>query len=254
MIYEVKNSKKIEALFQDWQETMIWSCQQGVMGQLYANSVCEPTAVMALLGDFCFPAGEPDEELVRYRPSGKEFLILVPQTEGWAELIEKAFGGQAKKVTRYAIKKEPDAFDRDRLRRAVESLPEGYELRLMDRELFYRCGEISWCRDFVSQYDTYERYREYGLGVVILKDGEPVSGASSYSGYAGGIEIEIDTKEEFRRKGLAFAAGAALILECLDRGWYPSWDAQNLWSVALAEKLGYHFDRAYTAYEVYGTF
>ena len=26
--------------------------------------------------------------------------------------------------------------------------------------------------------------------------------------------------------------------------------AQNLWSVALAEKLGYHFDHAYTAYEI----
>ena len=43
----------------------------------------------------------------------------------------------------------------------------------------------------------------------------------------------------------------ALIVECLKRGKYPSWDAQNLWSVALAEKIGYHFDKEYTAYEVY---
>ena len=42
-----------------------------------------------------------------------------------------------------------------------------------------------------------------------------------------------------------------LILECLERGWYPSWDAQNKESVALAEKLGYHFDYEYVAYEVY---
>ncbi|MCI9059896.1 MAG: GNAT family N-acetyltransferase, partial [Lachnospiraceae bacterium] len=45
--------------------------------------------------------------------------------------------------------------------------------------------------------------------------------------------------------------GARLILACMERGWYPSWDAQNLWSVKLAEKLGYHFDRAYPAYEIY---
>ena len=68
----------------------------------------------------------------------------------------------------------------------------------------------------------------------------------------GGIEIEIDTKEECRRRGLALACGARLILECLDRGLYPSWDAANLDSVRLAEKLGYRFDRAYTAYETYG--
>jgi hypothetical protein len=33
---------------------------------------------------------------------------------------------------------------------------------------------------------------------------------------------------------------------------HPSWDAYNRWSVALAEKLGYHFDHEYTAYEIYG--
>ena len=77
-----------------------------------------------------------------------------------------------------------------------------------------------------------------------------MSGASSYSGYQSGIEIQIDTKESYRRKGLAYICGAKLILECLERGWYPSWDAQNLCSVALAEKLGYHFDHAYPAYEI----
>ena len=85
-----------------------------------------------------------------------------------------------------------------------------------------------------------------------MKGEEIVAGASSYSGYQGGIEIEIDTKEAYRRQGMAYACGARLILECLERGWYPSWDAQNLWSVALAQKLGYHFEHEYTAYEIWG--
>ena len=38
-----------------------------------------------------------------------------------------------------------------------------------------------------------------------MKNGKPVSGASSYSALQGGIEIEVDTKKEYRRKGLAFA-------------------------------------------------
>ena len=58
--------------------------------------------------------------------------------------------------------------------------------------------------------------------------------------------------EEERRKGLATTASAALILRCLDEGLYPSWDAQNMNSVHLAEKLGYEFDHEYTAYEVSG--
>jgi predicted GNAT family acetyltransferase len=75
-----------------------------------------------------------------------------------------------------------------------------------------------------------------------------VAGASSYSVYSGGIEIEIDTKPEYRRKGLATACGSKLILECLKRGLYPSWDAYDLRSAALAKKLGYQIDRPYVVF------
>lgn len=253
MIYEIKDSRKVEAIFNSWQETMIWSCLQQTMGHLYANNVEYPTSVMAILGDFCFFAGEPNKELVMYKPEWckQDFIIMVPQTAAWETLIAECYQKKSKKVTRYAIKKEPNVFDKDFLQNIVHSLPQGYELKMMDEELFYRCKEIEWCRDWVAQYNDYELYQKHGLGAIILKDGEPVSGASSYSGYQGGIEIEIDTKEEYRRKGLAFICGAKLILECLARNWYPSWDAQNKWSVALAEKLGYHFEHEYTAYEIY---
>ena len=85
---------------------------------------------------------------------------------------------------------------------------------------------------------------------MAMKGQKIVSGASSYSSYKDGIEIEIDTHKDYRRKGLAYACGAKLILACLEKGWYPSWDAHNKASVALAEKLGYHFDHAYTAFEI----
>lgn len=258
MIYEIKQKEKAAALFEGWKETLIWSCLQGVMGHIYGDEAEISASAMALLGDFCFLAGKPDKELVRYKPRGcaQDFVIMVPQNEAWGALIEECCGEKAGRVLRYAIKKEPEVFNgreaQKRLRAAADRLPEGYEMKRMDETLFWRCREISWCRDWVAQYADYDMYRRYGLGAVILKDGEPVSGASSYSGYLGGIEIEIDTREDCRRKGLATACGAKLILECLRKGWYPSWDAQNLWSVALAEKLGYHFSHAYTAYEIQG--
>lgn len=179
-------------------------------------------------------------------------MIMVPQNQMWAELIEDGYGRKAKKVTRYAIKKEPDIFQEVSLQNAVSLLPEGYSITMINKELFWRCKDLQWGRELVSQYDNYEKYHKCGLGVMVLKDGEPVAGASSYSSYNGGIEIEIDTREDHRRKGLAYACGAKLILECRKRGWYPSWDAQNMCSVALAEKLGYHFDHAYAAYEIRG--
>lgn len=254
MIYRMENPQKAKDLFKDWEETLIWSCLQKVMGAVYANDLENPVSAAAVIGDFCFFAGKPDKELVAYKPEGceKDFIIMIPQSEEWAALIEACYRERAQKVMRYAIKKEPDVFSREKLQEIVEGLSHEYELRLMDEELFLWCKGQEWCEDWVSQYEDYEEYRKKGLGVVILKDGVPVSGASSYSSYRDGIEIQIDTEKAYRRKGLASVSGAALILECLKKGLYPSWDAQNKESVILAEKLGYHYDHDYVAYEIWG--
>ncbi len=240
-----------EELFKGWEETLIWSCLQGVMGKVYTNQPKEDGA-MAMLGDFVFFAGKPSEELVRFKPESceQDFIIMVPQNDAWSALIEQVYKKKAKKVTRYAFKKEPDVFDKDKLEKAVGQLAEAFEIKRIEENEFFMCRENGWSRDLVSQFADYEMYKKLGLGVVILHHGELVAGASSYGRYREGIEIEIDTREDYRRKGLAYISGAKLILECLNRNLYPSWDAQNLWSVALAEKLGYHFSHEYTAYEI----
>ena len=252
MVYETVNAQRAAVLFQGCQNTMITACLKGVMGSLYGDKEESPASAVIRLGDFCFYAGVPNRELALYNPKegGRDFRILVPQNKEWERLIEECYGHKAKKIIRYALKKEPDVFDREKLRRAAKArLPEGCSLKLLDQDLFFRCKKIPWCRDWVAQYKDYERYKEHGLGAVIVRDGEPISGASSYAGYPGGIEIQIDTREDWRRRGLAYVCSARLILECLRRGWYPDWDAQNKWSVDLAEKLGYHFSHEYTAYE-----
>ena len=243
---------KPEELFGQWEETIIWSCLQGVMGEIYTDEQGE--AAMAILGDFAFFAGKPNEELLQFKPSSckQNFIIMVPQNEEWAALIEKCYGEKATKVSRYAIKKEKDVFDKERLQQAIVQLPKGYELKPLGEMEFQLCKDNKWAGDLVGQFKDYDAYRALGLGVLAFKDGELAAGASSYSRYKEGIEIEIDTKEEHRRKGLAYACGAKLILECLERGLYPSWDAQNMWSVGLAEKLGYHYSHTYTAYEILG--
>ncbi len=244
--------ENIKEIFENWNETLIWSCLQEIMGAIHTNSTED--AAMAILGDFAFYAGNPDEELIRFKPVNckQDFIIMVPQNDEWAELIEKCYGDKAERVTRYAIKKEKEIFDIEKLEQAVLGLPDGYELKMIDESEYYMCQNNGWANDLVSQYKDYNTYKKLGLGVVALKDGELAAGASSYSRYNEGIEIEIDTRKNHRRKGLAYACGAKLILECMKKGLYPSWDAQNKWSVALAEKLGYHFSHEYIAYEITG--
>ena len=248
MIYELKDTEKVFRLFNDWQETLIYSCLQKVMGTIFVTNTDSPKSAMAYVGCFAFYAGEPDKELVRKKPKG--FVIMVPQNKAWEDCIEECFP-EAKKVTRYAIKKDTQ-FDSDNLKSVVMGLPEGYELKEIDEKIYDMCLPDPVTRDFVSAFGSKEKYLEIGRGMVILKSGRIVAGASSFTRYNEGIEIEVDTVEEERRKGLAQVVCAALILRCLEEGLYPSWDAQNTNSVHLAEKLGYEFDHEYTAYEVSG--
>ena len=254
---EEENLKKIEPLFQGWDETLIWSCLQGYMGTAWADSDVNPGSAQIVIADFAIFAGEANEELVRNRPPvyGSDFVVMVPQNHVWAALIQDVYGNDAKAVTRYAIKKETGIFNVPGLREIVENIDAGYSLRMFDEEMYNQAMANKWSRDLCAQFADYRDFSEKGLGAGVLHNGELVAGASSYTVYRGGIEIEIDTRTDCRRRGLALACGARLILACLERDLYPSWDAQNKGSVALAEKLGYHFDKEYVVYEVtgYGT-
>lgn len=240
------NIQKISALFDGWEETLIWSALQGIMGEIAADDPENPRSARILIGDFGFFAGEPNETLILSMLDGRQFLLATPQNEAWAVQIQKIFPN-SKPLTRYAIKKEPDVFDREKLGKFAQNVPAGYTVVPINEEIFHQVQKEAWSRDFCSQFTNNNQYQQYGGGFVSLYQGEIVAGASSYTAYRDGIEIEIDTREDHRRKGLALCCAANLILSCLDKGKYPSWDAATPISVALAEKLGYHFDREYQA-------
>lgn len=240
--------QKLAPLFYGWEETLIWSCLQGYMGTAWVDILEKPKAAQIIIADFIFFAGKPDIELVKNHQS--RLSIMVPQNQAWAKLIEQAYGNSCEKITRYAIKKESEAFNKERLKGFIEKLSPEFSIKPIDKKIYNIVKNEKWSSDLVSQFSTYKDFEKFGVGFVVLHKGCPVSGAASYTVYATGIEIEIDTKEEYRRKGLAAGCASALILECLDRGLYPSWDAANPASVALAEQLGYHFDKEYMAYYV----
>ena len=228
-------------LFGGWAEGMIWACLQGRMGAVLANGSL--TSAAAVLGDFAFFAGIPDTALL----DAVSVPLLVPQADVWTAAITSHLGSNVQPTTRYATRKDT-VFDRASLQKYAASLPDSYTIWIIDDELYKMCSENNWSRDLVSQYPTWEAYRKLGLGVAVLRDGTLAAGASSYASFDGGIEIEIDTKPEERRHGLARACGAALILACLDRGLYPSWDAHDTFSLALAEQLGYQPDKPYVTF------
>ena len=149
------------------------------------------------------------------------------------------------------MKKDISGFDKQRLKSLFSSPPAGYEIRRIDGELFAECLSAPWSQDLVGNYGDFTEYEKLGgMGFVAIKDDQIAAGASAYASGPGYLEIEIDTKMEHRRKGLAYACGSRLIYECLENGIYPNWDAHNPESAHLAQQLGYQFSHTYTAYEV----
>jgi GNAT superfamily N-acetyltransferase len=241
----------IARFFDNATDTTIFSYLEGYMGRGWVNDLDHPTCARIITGDFCFFGGDclapGAAELVETaaRDAVGQIVICIPPNDGWNELIQERTDGPVK-LERYAMNQRP-TFDREKLTSFVEGIDPKYELRRIGQGLYDLAMEDSLTKDYVCNFESAEDFVRRGLGYCILYDDQIIAGASSYTVYNNGIEIEIATRPEFRRQGLATAVGARLILACLDRGLHPNWDAANKESVAVAEKLGYVFSHAYPA-------
>ena len=235
---------QIGDLFANWPETLIWSALDGSMGCFYALSE-SPKAAICETGDFLFLAGgtqeaETRELLEAWKDERGSFAILAPRDYDCGRLIEQIFGPKAKAGKRCAFQKGGENFDPVRLQAMVNALPQELTLAPFDCALYHQALQNSWSKDFVSQFRDADDFLTRGLGYAALCNGEMIGGASSYTCYQGGIEVQVETRADWQKRGVASACFAALILACLNRKCYPSWDAANPVSAALARKLGYH--------------
>lgn len=252
-MYKVVDKSTIAPLFAGQEHTMIRSCLEDCMGYAYVDDLAQPRSAAIYVGDFCFFGGKVNTELIATKPQDYvgQGVLMVPPDADWEEGVKAFYGARAVPWIRYATKQDPSRFDRGKLAELAGGLPAGFELRPIDQGLYEEILALPWARSLCGNFASYSQFAANALGVVILHRGELVSGASAYAFFRGGIEVEIDTRVDYRRRGLATVCGAALILECLKRGLYPNWDAHSKESLALAQKLGYALDREYPCYCLY---
>ena len=252
MIYSIHDKKIIAPLFGEWEEVCLWSCLQDCMGVAFADDVKTPNSAQTVIGAFSFLGGTPNDDLIKNIPENysSDSIIFVPQNEDWEIAIENIYKDRAVRKIRYATKKQKDVFDKAKLQSIVDNLPDEYQIVPIDQEIYNWSKSSPWAKDWCANFADFESYQKQALGFAIIHADEIVAGVSTYAFFKEGIEIQIDTRENYRRKGLALVCGAKIILECLDRNLYPGWDAQNKGSLAVAKKLGYEFDREYPVYEV----
>lgn len=241
--------KKLVPMFESSDSTIILSYLQGHMGNAWVDDLENPTVAQITVGIFVFYAGDPStkeaEELLCNLP---ELTLAIVNSDEWKCRIESVHSDASEKFQRYSFEKNPEHLNRTHIQNLLSKLPEGYEIKKVDDKIANESSFHELSEDFVSQFESIDGFIKRGVGYAILREGEVVAAATSFSVYDGGIEIEIATHPDYRRKGLATIVASALILDCLDSGKYPSWDGANSESVELAKKLGYVFKESYDTY------
>lgn len=254
---ELDNKERhiVNSLCEKRGEVLIQSALEGSTGHVWMPVMNKPSYCLVQQGDFSYLIGIPPkaakslelrEALIEYCHHG----FIIPGDELWDNWLEENFSGEYRMISRYATKKGGENFDRKQLKSYLGQIPEEIVVKKINGKLYQQALKEKWSRDFCSNFSSPEDFKKYGLGYVALDDGQIVAGCSAYGRGHDRLAVQVETREDYRNKGLALACSAAFILDCLNQGIYPEWDAANLQSVGLAEKLGYVFDKEYQVYEL----
>ena len=216
------------------------------------RSFLKDTSQLLLVRDFIFLKGPARKDLLNLIDveNKKDFNILIGDSEEWNFLIEEKFINRLEKIERYRM--DSLSLEKNRLTSLLDSIKSDYKIKPIDKEIYKRLRKEEWSFDLANLYLNFEEFKYNNcLGYVAFYKDQIVGGASTYFKYKDGIEIQIDTRENFQRQGIGQALGAKLDLEALKTGIIPYWDAHSKASFKLAQKLGYKLDYSYKAYELY---
>lgn len=256
-MYHVKKSEmdKIAHFFDGIQDSMVIACLQGYNGDAYLMDAEEPAAAMIVSAEYSFwggdPAGKDAEYLVEHffdvAGTDSTTAIFADVNPGWEKTLLACKQNNPESITRFGIVQKDYDFDLEVLEGYKASVPDGYELRMFDEDIYHQAMAERWSVEFCEGFDSAEDFLSRGLGVAMVRDGQLVSGIATQTVYDGGAELQLATREDHRQKGLAVPCAAAIILECVQRGIRPCWDAANAISKKIALKMGYEYKGEYTA-------
>ncbi len=242
------NLNLVNGFFQDIKFYMAKTALEGYMGEVFVDNTEKPEFSFAFVERLCFIDGNPKSELAQKALNEiDECYKVIIANERWFELIEKVYKNNFEISSRYSIKKDTK-FNKKLLSEYIEKLDSHYEIKKIDKKMY---NIIQKTDSYVTNLGMSEQYEKNGIGFCALNEnGEIIAVITSDGIFNGGIDVNIKVKDTERRKGIATAISAKMILECISRNIYPSWDAANLNSVGLAQKLGYELDQEYRIYKI----
>lgn len=243
-----ENREIIRPLFADYPylQGLVHGALSGAFGEAFVDRD-ECATVGMIVHDFVLFAGDASStsaaKMIRSRPAGS---WLVGCGSAWQNRFVELWGDHLKQKERFAFH-SPAGWDRERLAGWMDDLPTGCTLKPITEADAGRFAQLSASLVHFNAQEHPAMAHSVGFGIE--HEGQFVSGCAGVP--AGGtLDFEIQTQLAQRRRGLATAVAAALILYCLDHDLQPGWDAANEMSARLAEKLGFVGRTPYMAYRI----
>ncbi len=225
-------------------DTALDSAVEGQFGKAFVDVVDSPSAFALTVGPFWYFAGDATGGAALAMLSAlPRFGLLMPSTAGWLDAARALHGSAWQAFPRFSF----SATQLSGPALAGLLAASRHHVVALDAAAVDRLAAGSEPILDLTDFDSTDDFlaRSYGFAVF---DGERVMGLAYASLVCShSIEVSVFVDEPYRRRGVATAVSAALLIESLERGLRPNWDAANLASCALAQKLGFTPSGTYEA-------
>lgn len=230
-------------------DTLLDAAFLGYHGRILVDNIKKPSILFVDVGHTYYYYGDAFGKEAKLFASLVEDYAEIHASDDWVKRIKEAYPDKVHHITRYEM--DDSSISLSKLEEIVNNKDEDLIIKQIDEELYHTLIKQDWTSSMVENFTSVEDFMEHGFGFVLLnKNGDILSGTSSFARYSQGYEVEVQTHISHRRKGYALLISAYFIKETMKQGKHAHWDAQNIHSKRLAEKLGYTLKRTYHIIEV----
>jgi hypothetical protein len=230
-------------------DSIIAEGQTGRNISIIVDNLLNPKVVQLSQGTFTMFAGDTKNEVAFELVRKLSHLYwIMPCSEEWLNLIKDVHDDKLVQSERYSFSGE--RLEKSHLIDLIENNPFKEMLCKIDMEMANKMAEDELNKYHFMNYNSPEHFINTGFGYCVKIDNKIVSACSCGLICKVGAEICIITHPDYREKDLATLTAAKFILNCLDNGLVPHWDAATPKSVGIAKKLGYTYVGSYNVYHI----
>jgi hypothetical protein len=212
--------------------------QTGAHIAIKVNDPGNPVAAQLLHGTFTVFAGTPDDAIaMSFIRHLKSPCAIQPSPGTWINLIKANYPDNIQTFTRYSF--THTSLNKAHLQSLIDQHPLKGQVKKLDERMAIDLSADDWGQYHFMNYNSPQHFIQKGIGYGVMVANKMAAACTSALVCSTGIELNIITDPHFRKKRLATLVAARLILDCLENGLEPHWDAANTVSKELALKLGY---------------